>query len=262
MKMKMFQVDAFAEEMFSGNPAAVCLPGQWPDDDLMQKIAAENNLSETAFVVKQEQHFQIRWFTPQVEVDLCGHATLASAYVLLHHTNYGLEEVHFVSPRSGNLMVSEKEGILYLDFPADTLDPCDCIERIARCIGVKPLQTWKGKTDIIALLESEQQIKDLAPDFAAIAGLPARGLIVTAPGDEVDFVSRFFCPQLGIDEDPVTGSAHTSLTPFWSEKLGKKQMQARQLSQRGGNLSCFLVGQRILIGGKARLYMEGMIETQ
>lgn len=262
MKMKIFQVDAFAEELFSGNPAAVCLPDQWPDDELMQKIAAENNLSETAFVVKQDQHFQIRWFTPQVEVDLCGHATLASAYVLLHCMDYGLQEVHFVSPRSGNLMVSEKDGILYLDFPTDTLQEADLLDQTEKCTGVKPLATYRGKTDIIALLASEQQVKDLKPDLAAIARLPSRGLIVTAPGKEVDFVSRFFCPQLGIDEDPVTGSAHTSLTPLWSEKLNKKEMQARQLSRRGGNLTCIHVGERVLIGGKARLYMEGTIETQ
>ncbi|MBL7906617.1 MAG: PhzF family phenazine biosynthesis protein [Bacteroidales bacterium] len=258
-KISMYQVDAFADRLFSGNPAAVCLLDQWLDDETMQRIAAENNLAETAFVKKAQDHFEIRWFTPAVEVDLCGHATLAAAYVLFECLGNPEPEISFISVRSGMLKVSKLKDMLFLDFPADTIRKTDSVHQIEKCIGTKPSEVFKGKTDFIAVLENESEVQNLVPDYYEISKLEARGLIVTAAGDKVDFVSRFFAPQCGIDEDPVTGSAHTSLIPLWSEKLGKKEMMARQLSKRGGTIYCSENGDRCLIGGKAQLYLSGEI---
>ena len=256
-KNRIYQVDAFTESLFSGNPAAVCPLEEWMHDDIMQLIAAENNLAETAFFVPQGDHFEIRWFTPTVEVDLCGHATLASAFVLFSYLGYSKNEIRFKSPRSGDLRVYQKGDILFLDFPNDTLERIHDTASIAPCIGLEPTEVYKGRTDFLAVVKSEEAVQNLLPDLGAISRLPGRGLIVTAEGVMVDFVSRFFAPQSGVDEDPVTGSAHTSLIPLWSQKLGKDEMTARQLSSRGGELICFNKGERCLIGGKARLYMTG-----
>lgn len=260
-KLVIYKVDAFADKLFTGNPAAVCVLDEWLSEELMQNIAAENNLSETAFVVAQEMGYQIRWFTPTVEVDLCGHATLASAHVLFDYgyTPEGTKLIEFHSPRSGRLKVFKAEGKLFLDFPADVLEKVEVPKEIEAGIGIMPIEVYKGKTDYVAILESEQLIRAIQPVFSEIAKLSARGLIVTAAGDKTDFVSRFFAPQAGVPEDPVTGSAHTSLTPLWSKKLGKKEMTAAQLSKRGGFLKCIEKGERVHIGGQAKLFLKGEI---
>jgi len=260
-KIKTYKIDAFTDKLFSGNPAAVCILDSWLSDELMQLIAFENNLPETVFVVPREQTFEIRWFAPSAEVDLCGHATLASAYVLFNILNYPDSFINFFSPRSGRLAVEKKGDVLYLDFPTDKLDELSKEQSLIleKCIGITPLESYKGKTDYIALIDSESAIQNLQPDLIEISKLNARGLIVTAKGDNVDFVSRFFAPQIGINEDPVTGSAHTSLTPLWSKKLGKNKLVASQLSKRGGQLTCEYKNDRCLIGGKARLFLTGEI---
>ncbi len=260
-KIKFYQVDAFTDKLFAGNPAGVCMLDFWIDDDLMQSIATENNMAETAFVVPADGGFEIRWFTPAVEVDLCGHATLATGYVLYEIFNYSGTVINFNSPRSGLLKVYKKQDVFYLDFPTDTITLLDkdAVETIHKAIGVKPVDVFKGKTDYIAEIEDENTLANLKPDLNAIANLKARGLIVTAKGDDVDFVSRFFAPQSGINEDPVTGSAHTSLLPIWANKLGKTDFKAKQLSKRGGELICTFKDDRCMIGGKAVLYMVGEI---
>lgn len=259
--MKIYQIDAFTDRLFSGNPAAVCILDKRIDDDLMQSIGNENNLAETAFVVPRDKDFEIRWFTPTTEVDLCGHATLAAAFVLFDLLDYPDSEVRFHSTKSGLLTVSKHNEMLYLDFPTDTLNLVDesLKATIEKCIGIEPSELFKGKTDYIAVIDSEQQLKNIQVDLNEISKLDARGLIVTSRGDSTDFVSRFFAPQSGINEDPVTGSAHTSLIPFWFEKLGRKQLTANQLSKRGGKLFCEFKNERCLIGGKARLYLTGEI---
>lgn len=258
-KIKIYQADAFTDRLFSGNPAAVCFLDTWLADETMQNIAAENNLAETAFLVRVKDSFEIRWFTPAVEVDLCGHATLASAFVLFECLDYTGPVINFFSPRSGELKVSREGELLFLDFPTDVVQKAGHFHLIQQGIGLQPTEVFRGKTDYIAFLENEEEVLNLVPDFREISKLEARGLIVTAKGNEVDFVSRFFGPQSGIDEDPVTGSAHTSLIPLWSEKLGKKEMVARQLSKRGGTIYCSNRGTRCLIGGKAKLYLSGEI---
>lgn len=259
-KQKIYQVDAFASKVFQGNPAAVCVLESWLPDSLMQDIAMENNLSETAFLVKNEDHYEIRWFTPGVEVDLCGHATLASAFVLFSNLETKASRIRFHSPRSGELFVTrESDGELTLNFPADTMLPIDFIPGLNDAMGKTPISSLKGKTDIMLIYETQQDIESLDPNYFLMKEQDVRGVIATAPGDEVDFVSRFFAPQSGVDEDPVTGSAHTSLTPYWSAILNKKELTARQLSQRGGALKCRLDGDRVHISGYAVLYMEGEI---
>jgi PhzF family phenazine biosynthesis protein len=257
----MYQVDAFADRLFSGNPAAVCILDTRISDELMQSVANENNLAETAFVVPVGQDFEIRWFTPAVEVDLCGHATLASAFVLFHILHYAGSVIRFHSVRSGWLAVEKKNDMLFLDFPTDKLEaaPEEQIDIIEKCIGVKPKELYRGKTDYMAVIEDEKSLQALQPDFTGISALHARGLIVTAKGDDVDFVSRFFAPRLQVDEDPVTGSAHVSLIPYWSKMLNKSHLTARQLSKRGGQLTCEFKNDRCLIGGNARLYLTGEI---
>ena len=237
-KIKMYQVDAFTDQLFKGNPAAVIVTDAWLKEDLMQNIAAENNLSETAFIVPKGQDYEIRWFSPPVEVDLCGHATLASAYVLFELLNYQGNEIIFHSRKSGPLKVSREADHLVLDFPSDELKEQPVLAEITTGTGLSPQEVYKGRFDYLAVFNSEEEVLNVDPDFASIAKLKSRGLIITAPGKEVDFVSRFFAPQTGINEDPVTGSAHTSLIPYWSKKLNKKELRARQLSKRSGNLSC------------------------
>ena len=258
-KIGIFQVDAFTDRLFSGNPAAVCMLDHWLSDDTMQSVAAENNLAETAFLIPASGTFEIRWFTPAVEVDLCGHATLAAAFVLFECMGHSAREVTFFSPRSGELKVLKQEKLLFLDFPADIITRCDQVDQIKACIGIPPKEVYKGKTDYLAVMDNAVEVTSIKPDFREISALEARGLIVTAKGEDVDFVSRFFAPQCGIDEDPVTGSAHTSLIPLWSMKLAKNKMRARQLSKRGGYLICENKGQRSLIGGSAVLYMTGEV---
>lgn len=255
----MYQVDAFTSRVFAGNPAAVCILEKWLDDGLMQHIANENNLSETAFAVPVNKRYEIRWFTPEVEVDLCGHATLATGHVLFNHLDFPSDRVEFFSPHSGNLSVEKKGELLTLDFPADTLEEMVVPEIIVTALQKPPLKAFKGKSDFMFIYASQSEIESLQPDFGLLAQVGGRGVIVTAMGNEVNFVSRFFAPQTGINEDPVTGSAHTSLTPYWASVLGKNKLTARQLSARGGELICELLGERVLISGEAVSYMEGEI---
>lgn len=258
--IKIHQIDAFTDQLFKGNPAAVCVLEEWLSDELMQAIANENNLAETAFIVPKGDDFEIRWFTPAVEVDLCGHATLASAFVLFNIHQYSSNSVKFYSHRSGWLSVTKEKEMLYLDFPSDTLEKMEAMEsQIEACIGHSPFAVFKGKTDFMCVVENENTVKNLQINLSAIAQLGGRGLIVTAKGDTVDFVSRFFAPQAGIDEDPVTGSAHTTLSPYWSKILGKTQMNALQLSTRGGKIHCEYLGERCRIGGQGRLFLSGEI---
>jgi PhzF family phenazine biosynthesis protein len=217
----------------------------------------ENNLAETAFYVAKGGRYEIRWFTPMVEVDLCGHATLAAAFVLFQCEGYVGDAIHFHSPRSGSLYVSKQADWLTLDFPVDVFQSVPVSTEIIHCFDRQPLEAYKGKTDYMLVYEKESDIRDIRPKFEAIAGLDARGLIITARGSEVDFVSRFFAPQSGITEDPVTGSAHTTLTPYWSSKLNKTELSAIQLSERRGYLQCKNLGERIAISGQAKLYLAG-----
>ncbi len=259
-KIPMYQVDAFAKQVFGGNPAAVCVLDAWLEDAIMQNIAAENNLAETAFVVSQGEGYAIRWFTPVVEVDLCGHATLAAAHVLFHYYNAGPQIIHLHSPRSGALSVEKTGEQLTLDFPTDECTAIDCPPILVKALGQKPTECYKGKTDYLLIYNNQKEIEALQPNFALILEGGGRGLIVSAPGDSVDFVSRFFAPQVGVDEDPVTGSAHTTLTPVWHQKLGKKVMTAKQLSKRQGELTCEYKGDRVKISGYAVTYLKGEIE--
>jgi len=259
VKIPIYQVDAFSETIFSGNPAAVCPLEKWPDDQLLQNIAAENNLSETAFLVRKERATEIRWFTPVAEVELCGHATLASAHVLFHHIGFQGDTIHFQSRYSGELTVSKKRNLLELNFPVDQLEPALPPEGLISAIGKKPLEIWKGKKDYLLYYGSQEDVEELAPDFGALKSVHARGIMATAAGYECDFVSRFFAPAVGVNEDPVTGSAHTSLTPFWAHRLNQLSFDAIQISKRGGFLKCQLAGNRVLIAGHAKTYLVGEI---
>jgi PhzF family phenazine biosynthesis protein len=224
----------------------------------MQQIAMENNLAETAFFVRTGDRFEIRWFTPEIEVDLCGHATLASAFVIFNLEHYSRSIIEFTS-RSGLLRVSRNGDLLTLDFPADELVACAAPEGLLEGMGLRPLEIYKGKTDYMVIYSNAGQVANLKPDMHQISKIVARGIIATAPGDDVDFVSRFFAPQSGISEDPVTGSAHTTLTPYWANKLGRNELSARQLSKRGGRLQCRLAGNRVEISGQSQAYMTGEI---
>lgn len=257
--LPIYQVDAFTTGPFTGNPAAVCLLSEWPSDGLMQKIAMENNLAETAFVLPRGNEWFIRWFTPVTEVDLCGHATLASSHVVMNILHPEMGEVTFHSLHMGDLTVRKRGGMLELDFPTDTPEPCRLPVIIRESMGSEPVECLRGRSDYLLLYESENDIISLTPDFRKLARAEGRGTIVTAPGNDVDFVSRFFVPGAGIDEDPVTGSAHTTLTPFWAARLGRKSLRARQLSSRGGYLECSLSGDRTLIAGKTILYLKGEV---
>ncbi len=255
MTIKMYQVDAFTSKLFGGNPAAVCLLEDWLEDELMQNIASENNLSETAFLVPEGDIYGIRWFTPAYEVDLCGHATLASGHVILNYVETDTSQVNFYSHRSGPLSVTKVDNRLVMDFPVDDLEAVVPPAGMEAALGVSATEVYQGKTDYMVVLHSQSDIENLNPDFGKLSAIEARGVIVTAPGNEVDFVSRFFAPQAGVHEDPVTGSAHTTLTPYWAEKLEKQQLVAKQLSQRGGSLQCNLKGDRVELIGQAETYM-------
>ena len=256
---KIFQIDAFTNERFKGNPAAVCPLEKWLPDETLQAIAAENNLSETAFFIPGEDGYDLRWFTPTTEVDLCGHATLATAHVLfeeLGHEGIGI----LFNTKSGILTVTKIDPGMRMDFPVDVPKEIGGNVLINQGLGLTPQKVLKGKSDYLAILNSQEEVENINPDFTKIAQLKSRGLIVSAPGKNVDFVSRCFFPQSGVDEDPVTGSAHTTLTPYWSEVLKKDTLSARQLSQRGGKLVCALENNRVLLYGQAVTYLRGEIE--
>ena len=260
-KLKMYQVDAFSDKVFGGNPAAVCVLDKWLPNDLMQKIAEENNLAETAFVVKiVTESYDIRWFTPTIEVDLCGHATLAAAHVLFNHYNLPSDKIIFQSQASGSLSVTKNGEHLTLNFPTDIVKKVDTLQVLIDAFGIAPVETYKGKTDHVLVYSSQEEIEAANPDLELVKRSGGRGVIITAPGNTVDFVSRFFGPQVGVDEDPVTGSAHTTLCPIWAEKLGKTLLSAQQLSKRKGDLTCELKGDRVKITGKAITYLIGEIE--
>ena len=259
MKIPVYQVDAFTKRLFGGNPAAVCPLEEWIADDLMQSIAAENNLSETAFFVPVNDTYHIRWFTPKVEVKLCGHATLASAYVLFKLLKIESTSIHFTS-LSGSLFVKlEEDGAITMDFPQALLEPCSTPQALWESLGAHPVECFKS-VDLMAVLDSEETLMNLQPDFRQMATLPYRGIIVTAPGKDSDFVSRFFAPQSGIDEDPVTGSAHCATAPYWAKRLKKKTLTAIQRSERQGQLICKIDDDRVLISGYARLFSSGSIQ--
>lgn len=257
MEIPFYQIDAFASRVFSGNPAGVCLLQSWLPDDVLQAIAAENNLSETAFLVKADGFFDLRWFTPAVEIDLCGHATLASGHLIFELLNFAGDSILFKS-KSGDLYVHRKDGLLFLDFPSRKPETCAMPQGLEDMLGVSPAHVACSR-DLMAVLDDEEAVRTLAPDLDAVAGLDAFALIVTAPGKEVDFVSRFFAPGAGIPEDPVTGSAHCTLIPYWAERLNKKNLHALQLSKRGGELFCEDKGDRVLIGGHCAIYLSGTI---
>jgi len=259
MEIRIYQVDAFTDKVFSGNPAPVCPLDEWLSDGLLQQIAMENNQAETAFYTKQGDRYHIRWFTPTTEVDLCGHATLAAAYVLFNHEKHSGNSINFYSSRSGDLVITRSNDLLTLNFPTDVYEQVELSNSLTAGFDILPIKALKGKTDYVLVFETETQIISIKPNLPQIATLGGRGVIVTAKGDTVDFVSRFFAPQAGIDEDPVTGSAHTTLTPFWAKELGKTELTAVQLSARKGWLQCKYLGDRVEISGEAKLYMTGEI---
>lgn len=257
MRLKVFQVDAFAKVVFEGNPAAVVPLEEWLDDKLLQAIAMENNLSETAFFVAEGAGFRLRWFTPSAEVDLCGHATLAAAHVLFEHLDWQQPEIRFAS-NSGNLVVRRDADWLAMDFPAVLSQPVAVPDDLDAGLGVLP-EVVLGGTDYLVVLGSDQAVRALDPDFVRLARLDRRGVIVTAPSDDCDFVSRCFYPSLAVNEDPVTGSAHCQLAPYWAARLGKTSLSAQQLSRRGGRVECELKGDRVILRGQAVTYLEGVI---
>ena len=258
MKIKLYQVDAFASKVFEGNPAAVCPLESWLADDTLQSIAAENNLSETAFFVPTGDSYQIRWFAPTREVELCGHATLASAYVLFYVMNHQKDSVQFES-KSGLLSVRCDGDRLSMDFPAQPPQSCEIPEVIKQAFDATPVEILKAE-DYIVVYKTEQEVRHASPVIELLKQLDLRGVAITAKGVHHDFVCRFFAPKYGINEDPVTGSAFTQLIPYWSTVLGKSELNARQVSQRGGEVQCTMNGRRVTISGKAKLYLEGTID--
>ena len=266
--MEYHVIDVFTDRLFGGNPAGVCLLDKWLPDDVLQRVAAENNLSETAFLVKRGTYYELRWFTPSTEADLCGHATVASAFVLFEGSEQAAEEIRFKT-MSGEMTVTKGKDMLYLDLPSRPVAVCPTYKTFEKALGVTPAAVYKA-VDFLVLLNSEEELRNIDPDFAVLRKIKAEagisndsfGIIVTAKGSDCDFVSRFFAPNAGIDEDPVTGRAHCSLIPFWSEKLNKTELTAKQLSKRGGELCCVDCGERVKIGGKAVRYLKGEICTQ
>jgi len=261
MGIKIYQIDTFTNEVFSGNPAAVCPLSNWLNDATLQKIAMENNIS-TAFYIKNDDHYQIRWFTPTVEATLCGHATFAAAYVLFNFENHKEENILFSSPRSGVLTASKSQNLVSLNFQSDILNEVELTEMFIKCFNIKPKSVFKGKRDYLFLFNSAQDILSIKPEIQTISTLEGRGIIVTskAKAKEIDFVSRYFPAKLNELEDPVCASAHTSLIPFWAKKLGKTDLSTIQLSERKGYLKCKYLNDRVEIGGEGRLYMMGKID--
>jgi PhzF family phenazine biosynthesis protein len=258
VQLPLFQVDAFTSRLFAGNPAAVVPLDRWLPEDVMQAIALENNLSETAFTVPAGEAFELRWFTPTVEVDLCGHATLAAAWVLLEEQLAAGDEVRFTTRRSGPLVVRRDGQRLALDFPAAPPEPAACTSVLVEALGARPREVHQGQY-LLAVFDGEREIRALRPDQAALAALDALAVSVTASGDEVDFVSRLFAPRAGVPEDPVTGSAHCTLVPYWSARLGRSVLVAHQVSARGGELFCEDRGERVIIAGSVTPYLRGTI---
>ncbi|UQI41449.1 PhzF family phenazine biosynthesis protein [Vreelandella venusta] len=258
MNIDLYQVDAFASKPFEGNPAAVCPLEAWLDDTLLQAIATENNLSETAFFVPTESGYHLRWFTPSVEVDLCGHATLAAAWVIFNVLGDSAETLAFET-RSGQLLVQRNGNELAMDFPAKVVEPLAMEAEVKAALGINEIEELLISDDIVVVVNDAQLIESLTPDMQQLKHLPGRGIVVTAKGSDVDFVSRWFGPKVGVEEDPVTGSAHTSLAPFWARKLGKRQLTARQGGARKGALSCEIEGERVIIKGCVAPYLKGVI---
>lgn len=259
--MKYFVVDAFAEKVFKGNPAGICIMRDWISDELMQKIAMENNLSETAFAVKEGTHYGLRWFTPGAEINLCGHATLATAFILLNNHEKKSNQVKFRTI-SGELIVNQQDDLYELDFPAVPSEEMEVSEEMIHALGIVPKEAFLNR-DLIFVLDSEEEVRNISPDFAKLEALPdGLGVCVTAKGREYDFVSRGFFPKLKVKEDPVTGSLHCSLIPLWSNRLGKKEMVARQISDRGGTLYCKYEDTRVKIAGRAVLYSEAELTIE
>ena len=264
--MKYYVVDVFTDKVFGGNPAGVCLLDEWQPDETLQNIAMENNLSETAFLVKRGGHYDLRWFTPVLEIDLCGHATMGSAFILFSfvETDANILEFH---TQSGILTVRQEGDMLWMDFPSRPAVPVQQYKSIAKAFGIESFEMHKS-ADLLVVLDSEETLLRMQPDFEILKGAKEEaempgdnfGIIITAPGNDCDFVSRFFAPNCGVDEDPVTGRAHCVLIPYWSKRLGKTSMTARQLSKRRGRIWCEDAGERVNIGGKAVLYMSGEIE--
>ena len=259
MKLTIYQVDAFAEQVFKGNPAAVIPLEDWIEDDLMQQIAMENNLSETVFFVKTDAGYHIRWFTPEYEIDLCGHATLASAYIIKNFIEPHIQEINFTTQKAGVLKAAAKNGLYTLDFPSRMPEPCHVPDNLLKSIGATAAVEVLRSRDYFVVLPNEEAVRNVEPDYALMSELDAVGVIVTAKGHEADAVSRCFYPGAGIPEDPVTGSAHCNVVPYWSEKLGKTKLFCRQLSPRGGDLQCELAGDRVLMSGRCVLYLQGEI---
>lgn len=258
MEIPLFQIDAFTSRVFGGNPAAVCPLQSWLPDETLQAIAAENNLSETAFFVPRGADYDLRWFTPAIEVDLCGHATLATGALVLERLAPGRASVRFHT-RSGVLDVVREGGRLAMDFPARPAEPAPADPRVAEALGRQPASLLRAERDYLAVFADEDEVQALAPDQARLAALDRLGMIATAPGRGVDFVSRFFAPRMGVPEDPVTGSAHCTLVPYWAARLKKHSLSARQISARGGELNCELAGDRVKLKGQAAFYLEGTI---
>jgi len=257
MKLPIYQVDAFASKTFEGNPAAICPLKSWLDDDVLLSIAAENNLSETAFYVMTPKGFHIRWFTPTTEVDLCGHATLATAYVIFNEFDYQGDSISFDS-RSGILTVKKNDDLLEMDFPTQPATNCDLPPELEHAFSIKPIECLEAE-DYILVFNTEDEILNAQPKLELLKDIKRRGVIITARSEKYDFISRFFAPKYGIDEDPVTGSAYTQLAPYWKNKLGKNQLHAKQVSKRGGEVFCEDLGERISIAGTAVKFLQGEI---
>jgi PhzF family phenazine biosynthesis protein len=259
MRIALYQVDAFTSKVFAGNPAAVCLLDRWIDDSILQAVAAENNLSETAFLVRNAKGFALRWFTPVTEVALCGHATLASAFVLFTCQKWPEEYIRFQTRKSGVLVVTRRHDLLEMDFPARPAYPQAPPAGLNEALRVTPQEVLGSAEDLLVVLDSERTVRAVQPDIIALERVACRGTIITARGNRSDFVSRFFAPRVGIPEDPVTGSAHCVLAPYWAGVLHKKDLHAFQVSKRGGELFCTHAGERVKVSGRAALYMEGTI---
>lgn len=261
MKIPIYQIDAFTDKMFEGNPAAVCPLEKWPERNLMQNIAAENNLSETAFFVRSEEGYDMRWFTPTTEVDLCGHGTLAAGHVLFNHLEYKEEYIRFFT-RSGRISVKKESDMIIMNFPSRIAEPIDAPEDLLEGLNLEtpPVKVLKDMNYLV-VLETSEQVKQVKPNFGVLSNINYAGIICTAPGNNHDFVSRYFAPYIGIYEDPATGSTHTTLTSYWAKELGKKELTARQVSRRGGTLFCKYLGERTEIGGKTKTYMKGEIDV-
>lgn len=250
--MRQYVVDAFTDEVFRGNQAAVCVMEEWPDERMMKSIARENNFSETAFVVREGDAWRLRWFTPTIEIDLCGHATLATAYAIFRFHEPDSETITFRT-MSGELRVTRQDDWLVMDFPAYRLNPIDVTDKMEEALGARPLEAYLDR-DLLLVYDDEDVVRNMRPDIALVAGLPGMAACPTAPGAEFDCVSRFFAPNMGIDEDPVTGSAHCMVAPYWANRLGKDEIHAWQASERGGELLCKVRGERVSVAGKAALY--------